>query len=238
VLELEEEECEMKKICILLVVCLFSTANAALVITNGDFEINAGPSTPDVDAWYDYSTANFWEDAWQSNDSWITPNGTQVVVFCSWYSAPGEPLTGSYLYQSIGTLEDETELPIAFDWGHPDDVAPGRIDGITVSVWAKSPLPLGDDLDVASAIVLLDYASYSATAAGTDGEIWTQAVTLDLSGANAGDEILLRFNNYNTGEEGADPWPVLDNVFRNQQRLLCWDSALYCLEGSVIKKRS
>ncbi|MBN1973876.1 MAG: LamG domain-containing protein, partial [Sedimentisphaerales bacterium] len=57
---------------------------------------------------------------------------------------------------------------------------------------------------------LLDYASYDHVALGTDGEIFPVVVTLDLSKANAGDEIFLRFNNYML--EGGDPWPVLDNV--------------------------
>jgi hypothetical protein len=195
----------------LLLVCSLSTANA-FVITNGDFEINAGPSTADVDEWYDANPVGggFWEAAWQSNDSWITPNGTQVVVLSAFNTVEGEPLSGSYLYQDIGTSAGETELAIKFDWGHPDDTAAGRIDGITISAWAKSPLPLGDDLDIAAAIVVLDSATYTHTAAGTDGEMWTQYITLSLLGSSAGDEIFLRFNSYLT--EGGEPWPVLDNV--------------------------
>lgn len=198
-----------KLVCLVVVMAMVGMAHAEFAITNGDFEANAGPSTPDVTDWYDNNAGGFWEDAWQSNDSWITPNGTQVVVFCSWDTVEGEPLTGSYLYQSIGISEGETELPLAFDWGHPDDVAAGRHDGITVSVWSMSAP--GDSVDIASAINLLDYASYDHVAEGTDGEIWTETVTLSLIGSNAGDEIFLRFNNY-MPVAGADPWPVLDNV--------------------------
>ncbi len=118
-------------------------------------------------------------------------------------------MTGSYLYQSIGTSEGESELKIGFDWGHPDDTAAGRHDGITISAWAMSAL--GNSVDLAAALNLLDYASYDHIALGTNGEIFPVVVTLDLSGANAGDEIFLRFNNY-LPEAGADPWPVLDNV--------------------------
>lgn len=206
----------MKKFVVVLLVisAISATGQAELAITNGDFEANAGPSTADVTDWYDNSAGGFWEDAWQSNDAWITPNGTQVVVFCSWDTVEGDPLAGSYLYQSIGTSEGESELPIAFDWGHPDDVAAGRHDGLTVSVLASDGSFVADDAtDVlgAAGITVLDSASYDHVALGTDGEIWTEVVTLNLSGANAGDEIFLRFNNY-LPEAGADPWPVLDNV--------------------------
>ena len=189
-------------------------AKADLVITNGDFEVGAGPSTPDVNDWYDNSTANFWEDAWQSNDSWITPNGSQVVVFCSWDTVEGDPLAGSYLYQSIGISAGESSVTIGFDWGCPDDVAEGRHDALTVSVLASDGSFVADDAnDVlgAAGVTLLDSASYDYVALGTDGEIFPVVVTLDLSGANVGDEIFLRFNNY-MPEAGADPWPVLDNV--------------------------
>lgn len=189
-------------------------AKADLVITNGDFEANAGPSTPDVTDWYDNNAGGFWEDAWQSNDSWITPNGSQVVIFCSWDTVEGDPLAGSYLYQSIGTSSGESSVTIGFDWGCPDDVAAGRHDALTVSVLASDGSFVANDAnDVlgAAGVTLLDSASYDYVALGTDGEIFPVVVTLDLSGANVGDEIFLRFNNY-LPVAGADPWPVLDNV--------------------------
>jgi hypothetical protein len=195
---------------LLVLFVMAGTGQAVLVVTNGDFEDGGGENIDDVTGWYDYDTGNFWESAWQTNASWITPNGSNVAVFCSWNTAAGEALTGSYLYQSLGTSDGETELTLAFDWGHPDDVAAGRVDGITISLYTVSAL--GEQTDLASAITLLDYASYVHTAAGTDGEIWTEVVTLSLDGTAAGDEIYLRFNNYNSGDAGADPWPVLDNV--------------------------
>jgi len=190
-------------------------ARADLVITNGDFEADAGAGDlENVSLWYDDLSTNFWESAWQSDRGGVTPNGTQVVVFCSWNTVEGDPLTGSYIYQSIGTSSGESSVTIGFDWGHPDDVAAGRLDGITIAAYASDgTTDPNDDVDIngAEGVTLLDSASYSHVAEGTDGEIFPVVVTLDLSGANAGDEIFLRFNNY-MPEAGADPWPVLDNV--------------------------
>jgi hypothetical protein len=208
----------MKKFCLLLVllllVCSLATANAALVVTNGDFETGGGENIDNVTGWFDDNTGSFWESAWQTNASWITPNATNVVVFCAWNTVAGNSLAGSYLYQGIGTSAGESSVTIGFDWGHPDDVAAGRHDGMTVSVFASNGSFVPDDtIDIygAAGVTLLDSASYDHVALGTDGEIFPVVVALNISGANVGDKIFLRFNNY-LPEAGADPWPVLDNV--------------------------
>lgn len=194
--------------CVLMCVCLASMAQA-LTITNGDFELGAGPSADNVTDWYDLNTGSFWEGAWQSNDSWITPNGTQVVVLSASGSSAEDPLAGaSYLYQSIGTAAGESSVAIGFDWGHPDDTGAGRLDKVTVSVFAgDGSFVAADGTDVygAAGVTLLDSASFEHTALGTDGEIWSVVANLDLSAANAGDDIFLRFNS-------ASEWPVVDNV--------------------------
>lgn len=204
----------MKKVmAVLMCVSLVSVAQA-LSITNGDFETGGGENLPDVTGWYDNSTANFWEDAWQTNASWITPNGTNVVVFCAWDTVDGNPLVGAYLYQSMGASAGQSSVTIGFDWGCPNDVGAGRHDGLTVSVYASDGTFVpGEAVDIygAAGVTLLDSASYDYVALGTDGEIFPVVVALDISGANAGDELFLRFNNY-LAVTGADPWPVLDNV--------------------------
>ncbi len=218
-----------------LCVVLASLANA-MTITNGDFETGGGENITDVTGWYDNNTTGFWEDAWQTNASSITPNGTNVVVFCSWDTVDGDPLAGSYLYQSIGTSAGESSIMIGFDWGCPDDVAAGRHDALTVAAFASDGTFIADDLlDVrgAAGVTLLDSASYDYIALGTDGEIFPVVVTLDLSGANAGDEIFLRFNNY-LPEVGADPWPVLDNVHIVPEPATL---ALLGLGGLLMRKR-
>ena len=207
----------MRKLFVLLMSFMFvAAAQGSLAITNGDFEDGGGENIPDVTGWYDNSVADFWENAWQTNADWITPNGTNVVVFSSNNTVYGEPLTGSYLYQSIGALTDESSIYVAFGWGCPDDVAAGRIDGLSVAAFASDGTFIAEDaVDIYTAttgVTLLDSASYEYTALGTDGEIFTTVAKLDLSAANAGDEIFLRFNNYNPVETGSNSWPVLDNV--------------------------
>ena len=201
----------MKRLlCILMCLGLVSVASAALSVTNGDFELNAGANIDDVTGWYDLNTGSFWESAWQSNAAGQTPNGTNAVVLTAYGSDPaGDLLAGSsYLYQSIGTLAGEASVAIGFDWGHPDDTDVGRFDGVTVSVFASDGTFVaadGTDIYGAAGVTLLDSASYTHTAAGTDGEIWGVVANLDLSGASAGDELFLRFNS-------SSEWPSLDNV--------------------------
>ena len=204
----------MKRVLLVLMCMGLVSMAQALQITNGDFEADAGGGSVEaVSLWYDDTSTNFYESAWQTDNGAITPNGTQVIVFCSWNTVEEEPLTGSYVYQSIGTSAGETTLDLRFDWGHPDDVGAGRLDGITVSAWTSDGTFVpGDGVDIngAAGVTLLDSASFTHTSEGTDGEIWSVDVTLDISGASAGDEIFLRFNNYQP--VSGDPWPVLDNV--------------------------
>lgn len=192
-----------------LCLCMAGIASADFTVINGDFELNPGSNIDDVTDWYDLNTGSFWESAWQSNLSGQTPNGTNAVVLSAYGTGTGDLLAAdSYLYQSIGIAAGEASVMIGFDWGHPDDTAQGRVDGVTVSVFASDGTFVGaDSTDIygAAGVTLLDSATYTHEALGTDGEIWTQIVTLDLSGANAGDEIFLRFNS-------AAEWPSLDNV--------------------------
>jgi hypothetical protein len=82
-----------------------------LSIINGGFGAGCGENLADVISWYDNSTAGFWEDAWQTNASWITPNGTTVVVYCAWDTSDG-----SYLYQSMETSAGRrSSVTIGFD---------------------------------------------------------------------------------------------------------------------------
>jgi len=199
----------MKKVMLaLMCMCLVSMAQA-LSITNGDFETGGGENILDVTGWYDNNTGGFWEGAWQTNASWITPNGTNVIVLSANGTSAMDPLAGqSYLYQSIGTAAGEGSVKIGFDWGHPDDAGAGRLDKVTVSVFASDGSFVGaDGTDIygAAGVTLLDSASFEHTALDINGEIFSVIADLDLSSANAGGELFLRFNS-------ASEWPVVDNV--------------------------
>ncbi len=188
---------------------LSASAQAEFVITNGDFEAGAGGGDVDnVSLWYDDVGGGFWTTAWECDRAGVTPNGSMIVVFSGFNTVEGDLSAGSYIYQSIGTSSGESSITIGFDWGHPDDVAAGRLDGITIAVYTSDGTTApGDGVDIngAAGFTLLDSESYNHVAEGTDGEVFPVVVTLDLSGANEGDEIFLRFNN--TSE-----WPILDNV--------------------------
>ena len=188
------------KVMVGLCVGLVSMAQGIIGVSNGDFEIGGGNNVADVTNWYDNNAGNFWDGAWQTNNEGITPNGTMLVVLSD--------LGNGYLYQSIGHSVGEASIDVSFDWGHPDDTGAGRTDTVIVSLYASDGTFVAADgtaLDGAAGITLLDSASYTHTALGTDGEIWTEIVNLDISGANVGDEIFLAF------DSGAE-WPVLDNV--------------------------
>ena len=196
------------------------SAFAALSVTNGDFETGGGDNINNVAGWFDKTTgAGFWEGAWQTNAGFITPNGTNVVVFSSFQSDDfGMPSAdandGSYLYQAIGTADGATALDVSFDWGAPNDDPGGRLLGITVGVYAfdgVGSFSAGDDVDVrgGSGITFLDSVSFTTTSTGVDGMIGSVSSTLDLSGAGS-QQLFLRINGYTAG--GTESWPVVDNV--------------------------
>ena len=217
-------------VCVLMCMCGVSMAHA-FTITNGDFETGGGENISNVTGWYDFNTGGFWEGAWQTNAPWITPNGTNVIVLSAYGSSTEDPLAGqSYLYQSIGTAAGQTSVKIGFDWGHPDDVGPGRFDKVTVSVFASDgSFVAADNTDIygAAGVTLLDFASFEHTALATGGEIWSVVANLDLSGANVGDEIFLRFNS-------ASEWPVIDNVYIVPEPMTL---ALLGLGGLLIRRK-
>jgi hypothetical protein len=108
------------------------TTQAALSVTNGDFEAGTGNNIDDVTSWFDNSNGTFWQGSWSTNAGFITPNTTGVVVLGSYegsgiQSTPSaNPLSGNYVYQSIGTADGATSATIKFDWGAPNDDGGGR----------------------------------------------------------------------------------------------------------------
>lgn len=211
-----------KTVCVLAVCSAMATAQvatAALLVTNGDFETGGGENVADVTDWFDNNPGGFWEGAWQTNAPWITPNGTNLVVFSSIESEVfGMPTSdvndGSYLYQSIGAADGAASLEIEFDWGAPDDAGPDLELGMTVGVYAYdgaggfTPAD-GTDARGESGVALLDSESFTMTTTGVDGQMVSEVAAIDLSGAGS-QELFLRFNGFTAGATGA--WPVLDNV--------------------------
>ena len=163
----------------------WSNAQAALSITNGDFETGAGVNIADVTGWFDRNPEGFWEGAWQTTAGWITPNGSAVIVFSSYeaddFRVPSpNPNDGSFLYQSIGTADGLSSIQIGFDWGAPDDANAGLEIGITIGIYAydgQGGFIPADDVDVrgASGVTLLDSVSFTTTTTGIDGQIGTAA---------------------------------------------------------------
>lgn len=203
----------------ILCLCISGAAQATMMITNGDFEAVGGSNIEDVSGWYDYNTGNFWEGAWETNSDWITPNGTNVVVFSSFESDDfGSPTSdindGSYIYQSIGTADGQSSVEIAFDWGAPDDDPGSRELGITIGIYAYDGVgtfAAADNTDVrgADGVTLLDSVTFTMTSTGIDDLIESVSALLNISAA--GDqELFLRINGYTAGS--TESWPAVDNV--------------------------
>ena len=100
---------------------IFSMAQAAIQVTNGDFESGAPPApsdTGDVLQWFDANPTQFFTASWLKNGG-DSPNGTAIVAMSA--VAATTTVNGSgtpaYVYQAIGTADGATSLTISFQWG-------------------------------------------------------------------------------------------------------------------------
>ncbi len=196
-------------------------AFAAVALANGDFETGGGENLDNVTGWYDHNSGNFWEGAWQTNASWITPNSSNVAIFSSFDNSTSNNNTqsadanqGSYLYQSIGTAEGAPTINVQFDWGAPNDDPGGRELGMTVGIYAYDGVgafAAADNTDVrgASGITFLGSQSFTLSSTGVDGQVVTELASITVAGAGS-QELFVRFNAFRAGNTEA--WPVLDNV--------------------------
>lgn len=192
---------------------IFPVAQAALQITNGDFETAAQPGdTGDVSQWSDANPAQFYTACWlkKGGDS---PNGTAVVAMSA--IAANATVNGSgtpsYIYQSIGTADGATSVTVSFQWGSFTG-APVRSMGITAGIYkSNGSFIAADGTDVlgATGITLVEEkTSLRTSVAG--GALFNESFTFNLTGVGT-DELYLRFNNYE--EAGKDEaWVSLDNV--------------------------
>ena len=200
--------------------CATQSALASLMVTNGDFENGGGDIYENVTDWYDFNTGNFWEGAWQTNVSWQSFTGSNIVIFSSFESDDfGTPTPdvndGGYLYQSIGTADGASDVYISFDWGGPADDPGGRYLGMTVGIYAYDGVGAftaadGTDVRGGAGVTLLDSATFTIDPSIAGGMMVTNVVAnLDLSAAGS-QELFLRFNGYLPGT--TESWPTLDNV--------------------------
>ena len=104
-------------------VCAGST-QAALSITNGDFEADAA-QTHNVTDWFDTITTGaqdsgyWWESTWAGPN--VSPNGTSVLGLSYMFT------TTNWAYQSIGVNDEGlTSLPLKLDIGSFTDAGGDR----------------------------------------------------------------------------------------------------------------
>lgn len=203
-----------------------SVAPAALVVTNGDFEIGGGNNLDNVTSWFNPSDGTFWHGTWVTNNGGITPNGTNVIVLGSYESgavqntASSNSLDGNYLYQSIGTADGAGSAVVNFDFGAPNDDPGGRMLGLSVAIYAYDGVGTfvpGNSANLYTAsqtpgtgIALLDSnSSFTLVSTGVDAQISTYQAMFNLASAGS-QELYVSFNNYRPAN--TESWSVVDNV--------------------------
>lgn len=201
----------------LLIACgalaLAAPTQAALQITNGDFQNNApAANTWDVDSWYNslptaggQAANSWWEGTWYGPT--VSPNGTSVMGLGYMFTTP------HWAYQSIGVNDgDLANLLLQFDVGSFTDAGGPRDLGVTVAVYQSDGSFTGaDDLDIAGAagVTLIDSVSVTSGALAP-GAFVTRQASLNLGSANNTGELFLRFVNFSAGT--GEPWTAIDNV--------------------------
>lgn len=204
-----------------LAIAVASSANAELLVPNGDFEdltdfVQADPGTSAVvTGWYTVTDGAFWQNTWHDTREGPTAGFTGATAAFS-----GDGGGDSYLYQSIGTDAAATSLRLGFDWGDFGDHGfDNRNLGLTVAVYEFDGIGsflAGNNVDVlgGEGVTLINSVSVELlTSGGESGKLsLDERVTLDLA-SQTGGELFLRFHNYNPAGEGLDPWLMLDNVY-------------------------
>ncbi len=199
-----------------------TSAQAALTVTNGDFETGIADQTTsaNVSGWFSVTAGDFFANTWHDSRDAEVPTDAQsgfsgqAAAAFSGIAGGGQPsgLAGSWLYQSIGTDASATSFDVTFDWGDFGNGPTNRDLGITVSVYeSDGSFVAGNDTDIngAGGVTLLDSFSLSQLVTGSVKLSVGETGNLDISGQSGG-ELFLRFNNWDAG--GDTPWLQLDNV--------------------------
>jgi hypothetical protein len=192
-----------------IVALLAPHADAAIAITNGDFQTSApGASQADVVGWFDDSPSptNWWEGAWYGPT--VSPNGTSVLGL-SWMGG-----TEHWAYQSIGTnSEGWTTIPLQFDVGSFTDAGGLRNLGVIFQLYQSDGSFTGADntnLAGAAGVTLIDSFSISTGDIAAGAMVNGLTGSLSLATANPTGELFLRITNFDAGT--GEPWAAVDNI--------------------------
>ncbi|MAT69047.1 MAG: hypothetical protein CMJ58_05930 [Planctomycetaceae bacterium] len=210
--------CSLMAACVVATLLAAPTARAALSIENGTFEVGIPDEVHQADVaspWFDFSGANFWENAWQISIDGISPNDTAVLALSAF--AANDTIDGAgqngYAYQNIGTADGETSVTITFDWGSFDDAGGPRDLGLTFSILESDGTFVPDNaIDVlgATGVTLIDQMSTSQMDVPVSGG-FSESWTFDLSSAGSGD-LYLRLNNFEPVSGQDQTWLYVDNI--------------------------
>ena len=168
------------------------SANAAIVVTNGDFEspdIDASEQIQDVPGWFD-STGNF--TSWHRGESTDEQeNGTQLLAMG----------TAGWAYQSLGTLDfDGGSLNWSLDKGRFADGVGSA--ALTVRFYSGSTGSAADGTAIGGLGLSQIGGDIALASIGTDSNgigVVTENGSVDLTGLTAGTEIWIEIAISNSG---------------------------------------
>ncbi|MAT69048.1 MAG: hypothetical protein CMJ58_05935 [Planctomycetaceae bacterium] len=198
--------------------CWAGSAQAVLNIANGDFESGIPDEVHQADVaspWFDFSGANFWENAWQISIDGISPNDTTVLALSAF--AADDTVDGvgqnGYAYQDLGTADGATSMTLRFDWGSFDDAGGPRDLGVTFSILESDGSFVPDeqtDILGATGVTLISQNSTSQLDVPISG-MFSEEWTFDLSSAGSGN-LYLRINSFEPVSGQDQAWVFVDNV--------------------------
>lgn len=181
----------MKKLLMVVaVMALAGMVRADLTFTNGDFEaqtVTDGGNNRNIADWYEMTQSPAWDDFVLLSTEKHGDNETVVAS-----------INAGYLYQSLGTITDETSLKIG---GMAIKRNGYYFAPVDIEVFAGSFVGAADGVDISTA-GLTSLGTYTITNEGLTGSKWdgtgiTKAFAtteFDLSGQTAGTEIWVKFS--------------------------------------------
>ncbi|MBN1126811.1 MAG: hypothetical protein JXA82_17530 [Sedimentisphaerales bacterium] len=210
----------MKKIvCILICLCMASVA-WALSITNGDFEYQTDSSyNVDIAYWYDYGGPDIGVD--QGPFFLAATIGSNIfdskcVYMGKEANTNEDGGNHTYVYQSIGIYDGTPPaVEVELDWGLASGKAGGDM-GVTVMILESDGTFVPGEWDGAAHEIygkegITEIGRGSVLRYASPGVVMHERFQLDITGATIGNELFLRFNNYEA-EGGVVAYVQVDNV--------------------------